>query len=251
MMAADIAIEPSDPVMLLEECFRRNFPELVLRVRHISRCLDAADAEDSVQDAILQAIRVWRREGAPTNAFAWLTHVSKNKSRDLIRKRRRWAPVALDHPAPEPSRTVINDRAGEELNCALHYCCHPSIAPLGRRSLALHLVMGLPVETVASTCGASASAIRKALSRAKRALRALNLKPGGCIRRDNEGLPAMLDCIALGLACASSLPDEESVPLAEQLLAAAEQLLRSRRRAIPSSQPQEAAGNSCPPPRRI
>jgi RNA polymerase sigma-70 factor (ECF subfamily) len=46
---------------------------------------DLTVAEDAVQEAFTEALRVWRRDGVPDNPGGWLLTVARNRARDRLR----------------------------------------------------------------------------------------------------------------------------------------------------------------------
>src|ERR1700722_11547446 len=49
---------------------------------------DIGLAEDLTQEALVDALRQWPRDGTPRNPAAWLTTVAKRKAVDLFRRNR-------------------------------------------------------------------------------------------------------------------------------------------------------------------
>jgi len=43
-------------------------------------------AEEAVQEAVVAALRTWRRDGVPPNPAAWLTLAAQRRAIDLLRK---------------------------------------------------------------------------------------------------------------------------------------------------------------------
>ena len=52
----------------------------------VTRDLDAA--EEAVQDAYVQALRTWARDGVPERPGAWLTTVARRIALNALRRRR-------------------------------------------------------------------------------------------------------------------------------------------------------------------
>ena len=52
----------------------------------VTRDLDAA--EEAVQDAYVQALRTWARDGVPERPGAWLTTVARRTALNALRRRR-------------------------------------------------------------------------------------------------------------------------------------------------------------------
>jgi RNA polymerase sigma-70 factor (ECF subfamily) len=62
----------------------------------------AGDTEDAVQEAFLNALGI-QRQRAVRNWGALLRHLATCRALDLLRKRRRLAPLAVELPAPRAS----------------------------------------------------------------------------------------------------------------------------------------------------
>src|SRR3954447_12264558 len=72
---------------------------------------DFADAEDAVQEAMVEAARQWPAQGLPENPGGWLVHVAARRMTDRIRsetaRRRREQEAAAEEPeavaSPSPA----------------------------------------------------------------------------------------------------------------------------------------------------
>src|SRR5690606_15079351 len=105
----------------------------------VRRGADFAAAEDAVQDALIEAIRVWPDQ-PPRDPKGWLVATAWRKFLDAIRaetsRRRREALVDLQ-PAPGPAVSVDD-------TLALYFlCAHPSLTPASAVALTLRAVGGL------------------------------------------------------------------------------------------------------------
>ena len=73
----------------------------------VTRDLDAA--EEAVQDAYVQALQTWGRNGVPDRPGAWLTTVARRKALNLVQRRKTLAsklPLLVepeDATMPEPA----------------------------------------------------------------------------------------------------------------------------------------------------
>ena len=121
---------------------------------------DIGLAEDLAQDALLDALRQWPRDGTPRNPGAWLTTVGKRKAVDLFRRnrtlereiRRAGAELtAVTLPAdedvdfdPESQEEIADDRLR-----LMFVSCHPVLSLHARTALTLRLVGGLTVPEIA------------------------------------------------------------------------------------------------------
>ncbi|MDO9175576.1 MAG: sigma factor-like helix-turn-helix DNA-binding protein [Actinomycetota bacterium] len=128
---------------------------------------DFASAEDAVQDAIVDALRVWP-EHPPRDPQAWLTAVSQRRLVDARRsesaRHRREAAVA-DEPAQGPTEV------GDDTLLLLFRCCHPDLSPASQIALTLRAVGGLTTRDIADAFFVPESTMAQRISRAKRTVR--------------------------------------------------------------------------------
>jgi RNA polymerase sigma-70 factor (ECF subfamily) len=94
----------------------------------VTRDLDTA--EEAVQDAYVQALRTWPREGVPDRPGAWLTTVARRNALNMLRRQRTLEaklplplePEDTEMPAPDAD-TIPDDRLR-----LIFTCCHPALA---------------------------------------------------------------------------------------------------------------------------
>src|ERR1700753_4155519 len=68
----------------LDGVFRREWGPAVATLARWSG--DLSVAEDAVQEAFAEALRVWPRDGVPDNPAAWVLTVARNRARDRLRR---------------------------------------------------------------------------------------------------------------------------------------------------------------------
>jgi RNA polymerase sigma factor (sigma-70 family) len=144
--------------------------ELIPRVLAalVRRGEDFDAAEDALQEALLEALRVWP-EHPPRDPRAWLQTVATRRLIDArrseaARHRREEASYAepqVDGPSPE---------AGDDTLFLLFCCCHPSLAPASQVALTLRAVGGLTTREIADAFYVPEATMAQRISRAKRAL---------------------------------------------------------------------------------
>ncbi len=79
--------------------------EAGLIVAQLQRRLGNFDiAEEAVQEAIIIALRTWRRDGVPANPGGWLSLAARRRAIDLLRKRSRELPLADEWDADATAR---------------------------------------------------------------------------------------------------------------------------------------------------
>jgi RNA polymerase sigma factor (sigma-70 family) len=132
------------------------------RVRQLARrMLRPEDAEDVVQEALLQAFLGLERLRDPERFGSWLYGITLNLAR--MRLRRRDPPPFEADVAQGP---VSNGEALEAVRDALDV-----LPPREREAVVLHYVEGLNTEEVAALLGARPGTVRVRLHRARRRLR--------------------------------------------------------------------------------
>ena len=143
---------------------------------------DIGLAEELAQDALVDALRQWPREGTPRNPGAWLTTVGKRKAVDLFRRNRiargevRPAePRAAGGGAAERRRRVDVDPASSEdipddRLRLIFVACHPVLPVAARVALTLRLVGGLTVPEIARAYVVPEPTIAQRIVRAKKTI---------------------------------------------------------------------------------
>jgi RNA polymerase sigma factor (sigma-70 family) len=141
----------------------------------VRRGEDFDAAEDALQEAVLEALRVWP-DNPPRDARAWLAAVA---IRRLVDARRREAArlrrEKVTHLQPRPGAT----EEGDDTLFLLFCCCHPDLAPASQVALTLRAVGGLTTREIADAFYVPEATMAQRISRAKRTLRGRRLdRPG-------------------------------------------------------------------------
>jgi len=139
----------------------------------VTRDLDTA--EEAVQEAYVQALRTWRRDGVPDRPGAWLTTVSRRTALNLVRRRR-----TLDAKLPllvtpaaedaEPPAAIPDDRLR-----LMFTCCHPALSPEAQVALTLRLVCGVATPDIARAFIVAEATMAARLTRAKKKIAAARI----------------------------------------------------------------------------
>lgn len=127
--------------------------------------------EDSIQDAMVTAMKRWPFTGTPDNPTAWLTQVAKNSIIDQLRREKGTeelddADTAYDADAPPFASEIAEDQLR-----MIFACCHPSISPDSQVAITLKIVSGFSAQEIARGFLSSESSVAKLLTRAKANLR--------------------------------------------------------------------------------
>jgi RNA polymerase sigma factor (sigma-70 family) len=142
--------------------------ELIPRVLAglVRRGEDFDAAEDALQEALLEALRVWPGH-PPRDPRAWLTAVATRRLVDARRSEtaRRRREEAVD-AEPPPAAT----EEGDDTLFLLFCCCHPDLAPASQVALTLRAVGGLTTREIADAFYVPEATMAQRISRAKRTL---------------------------------------------------------------------------------
>jgi RNA polymerase sigma factor (sigma-70 family) len=160
-----------EPTRRLDEGPLRGFGrDLVPRVLAglVRRGEDFDAAEDALQEALLEALRVWP-EHPPRDPPAWLAAVA---TRRLVDARRSEAARHRREEAvfAEPRAGGADFEEGDDTLFLLFCCCHPDLAPASQVALTLRAVGGLTTREIADAFYVPEATMAQRISRAKRAL---------------------------------------------------------------------------------
>ncbi|MEW2167087.1 DUF6596 domain-containing protein [Streptomyces sp. NPDC007084] len=147
----------------MDEHLLRSLTPAVLGVL-VRRGADFAAAEDAVQDALIEAVRVWPAD-SPRDPKGWLVTVAWRKFLDATRAdtaRRRREESAAEEPAPGPA-PALDD------TLQLYFlCAHPLLTPSSAVALTLRAVGGLTTREIARAYLVPEATMAQRISRAKR-----------------------------------------------------------------------------------
>ncbi|HUQ54386.1 RNA polymerase sigma factor [Lentzea sp.] len=134
-----------------------------------------AAAEDAVQDALVEAVRVWP-EDPPRDPKGWLVTAAWRKFLDATRAdaaRRRREDLIDAEPEPEPAQ------AADDTLQLYFLCAHPSLTPSSAVALTLRAVGGLTTRQIARAYLVPEATMAQRISRAKKTV--------GDVRFDQPG----------------------------------------------------------------
>jgi RNA polymerase sigma factor (sigma-70 family) len=136
-----------------------------------------AAAEDAVQDALIEAVRVWPSD-PPRDPKGWLVTVAWRKFLDATRadiSRRNREALVESEPVPDPSEVVQEDDTLQ-----LYFlCAHPSLTPASAVALTLRAVGGLTTRQIAQAYLVPEATMAQRISRAKRTVSGVRFNQPG------------------------------------------------------------------------
>ncbi|GAA4684764.1 RNA polymerase sigma factor [Pseudonocardia yuanmonensis] len=166
----------------MDEALLRSLTPGVLGIL-VRRGADFAAAEDAVQDALVEALRVWPAD-PPRDPKGWLLTVAWRKFLDATRAdaaRRRREDLAGADPA-EPVEPAPGSGPGPAADDTLQLyflCAHPSLTPSSAVALTLRAVGGLTTRQIARAYLVPEATMAQRISRAKRTVSAVRFdRPG-------------------------------------------------------------------------
>jgi predicted RNA polymerase sigma factor len=198
----------------------------------VRRGADFAAAEDAVQEALIEALRMWPQQ--PRDPKAWLVTVAWRRFLDAVRaegsRRQRELRVHTE-PAPGPAGTADD-------TLQLYFlCAHPLLSPSSAVALTLRAVGGLTTRQIAAAYLVGETTMGQRISRAKRLLAGQRLDAPGDVATVlrvlylvfNEGYSGDVDLAAEAIRLTRQLDAGINHPEVQGLLAL--MLLHHARRA--------------------
>src|SRR3954451_12978825 len=141
----------------------------------VRRGEDFEAAEDALQEALPEALRVWP-EHPPRDPRAWLTTVA---TRRLVDARRSEAARSRREEATYAEPRPVATEEGDDTLFLLFCCCHPDLAPASQVALTLRAVGGLTTREIADAFYVPEATTAQRISRAKRTLHGRSLDQPG------------------------------------------------------------------------
>ena len=137
------------------------------------------EAEDLVQDTLLEALTAWKLHGVPENPSAWLYKVAQRKTLDVLRREQRFRRIAgglhqgvhEETDAEQASALFLDEEIADSQLRMLFACCHPALPPEAQVALCLKTLCGLSVAEIAGAFLTSPDTINKRLYRARERIR--------------------------------------------------------------------------------
>jgi RNA polymerase sigma-70 factor, ECF subfamily len=138
-----------------------------LRAFALSLCHNPDQADDLVQDTLVQAIANLDRFEEGTNLNAWLFTILRNRFYSLVRKRRN---EVEDRDGEYAARLATPAEQGANLDFQDFRRAFRQLTDEQREALLLVGASGVPYEEAAAICGVAIGTIKSRVNRARRRL---------------------------------------------------------------------------------
>ena len=159
----------TDVERAVADAHRREWAYVLAATVRVARDVDAA--EEAVQDAYVQALRTWARDGVPERPGAWLTTVARRNALNAARSRRTLEsklPLLLEAEETEMPQPADPDPIPDDRLRLIFTCCHPALAEEAQIALTLRLVCGVATPDIAQAFLVAEPTMAARLTRAKK-----------------------------------------------------------------------------------
>ena len=187
----------------IEAVWRMESARIIGGIVRMTRDIELA--EESAQEAVIQAMESWPKSGLPENPGAWLTTTAQRKAIDALRRRARFEEKRSElEQRPDyrveiaPGAGVSDFDSGENLLGLMCMTCSPLLSPEARVALTLKVLGGLSVPEISRAFVVPESTITQRIARAKRSLREANVELS--VPEDaalQQSLPSLLEVVYL------------------------------------------------------
>src|SRR5262249_27994386 len=155
------------PGQLVDHLFRHEAGKMIAVLTRIFGIHNLELVEDTVQEAFVKALQVWKYHPIPDNPSGWLMRVARNRTIDLIRRQQRLAVISDELSDKLQSNTeqaieqffLETEIADSQLRM-IFTCCHPALNPEDQIALTLKTISGFGIQEIAKALVSQESAIQ-------------------------------------------------------------------------------------------
>ena len=170
------AMSAPDTQRVAAAIWRIESAKLIAVLARLVRRVDLA--EELAQDAFVEALETWRKNGIPDNPGGWLMTAARHRALDLLRHQRRaerrheQIERELESALPATFDESLDDGrfVGDDLLRLMFVACHPLLSQEARVALTLRLLGGLTTHEIARAFLVPEPTISQRITRAKRTL---------------------------------------------------------------------------------
>lgn len=163
----------SDADAAVEHAVRDAAPRAIAALTRRSK--NFGFAEDAVQEAVLDAIEQWRRDGIPENPAGWIFTVAARRLNERLASEtaRRRREAAAANPATDMIDLAgrLDDMDRDPTLDVLFHCCAKDLSPAAAAALILRAVVGLTTAEIAGAYHIPTATMAQRITRAKETLR--------------------------------------------------------------------------------
>lgn len=165
---------------LVDHLFRHETGKLVAVLTGIFGAHHLQQAEDVVQDTLVEAIHVWNYKGVPEHPVPWLYKVAKNKALNIVNRekyKREYVTEAAHLLKSEWTANAALENLFSESGIRddqlrmMFTCCHPAISADSQIALTLKTLCGFGLSEIANAFLTTEENINKRLVRARQKIR--------------------------------------------------------------------------------
>ena len=137
-------------------------------------------AEDSLQDALVAALRRWPNAGIPESPRAWLIVTARRRAIDRVRRDQSFAKKRaelelLANPGHDGGDFGVDIAIRDERLRLIFTCCHPALSAAAQIALTLRTLCGLRTTEIARAFLVPETTMAQRIVRAKRKIGAANI----------------------------------------------------------------------------
>jgi len=168
-------MESTEVERVFRECSGRAVATLARRFGDLSL------AEEMVQEAFIQALEHWPREGLPISPAGWIVTTARRSALDRVRRegsRDERQKESLRLYGPDEAESLDEGPMLDDELRLMFTCCHPALAPSAQVALTLRLIAGLETREIARAFLVPEATMAQRLVRAKNKIRDANIPYG-------------------------------------------------------------------------
>jgi RNA polymerase sigma-70 factor (ECF subfamily) len=169
-----VEVRDENTGLLLEHLFRHQSGRLIAHLAGVLGPQHLDLAEETVQEAMVRALRSWPFQGIPENPAAWLYRTAQNIAIDHLRRGRLFGTSTeelAEGLLQTPPLPYAGDQVPDDELRLMLMCCHPEISREAAVALSLKIAGGFSVREIARAFLVEESAIAQRIVRAKRQIR--------------------------------------------------------------------------------
>lgn len=187
---------------LVEHLFRHQYGELVARLCSAFGPNRLELIEDVVQESLMQALRHWSFRGLPDDPQSWLMTVARNRAIDVFRQEQRRAKSSLAiedalYQQFNMSRAGFRRELSDDVLRLMFVCCDDSLSGESQVAIILKMLCGFSVNEIARAFLTKPTTVAQRLTRAKKALKRIDIEQFNNSVFDSDRLESVLTAIYL------------------------------------------------------